>query len=65
MSGKVRGRNSFTDGEVQLLAYIFNCLLRSTEPSIRVVQGHTAFQSLARKCIAMKQQVAAQKAAAK
>ncbi len=60
-----RGRNSFTDGEVALLAYIFNCLLQSQDPDIRVVQKHKSFQSLARKCLAMKQQIKAQKAAGK
>lgn len=60
-----RGRNSFTDGDVELLAYIFDCLLESKDPDIQTVQAHKSFQSLARKCLAMSQQIKDQKAAGK
>jgi len=54
---------SFTEGEIELLAYICNCLLKSQEPSLRIVQSHKAFQPLARKCISMKQKLKAEKSA--
>lgn len=56
----MRISNSFSEGEVQLLEFIFQTLLRGGTPTMAA--RHKEFASVYRKVISMKQRIEKQKA---
>ena len=58
----MRISNSFSEGEIQVLEFILQALLKSQSP--QMATRHKEFASLCRKVMSMKQKAAEQKLAA-